>query len=86
MYLVAGGKASNKPKPTKKKPAVNAETERLRALLIKVIKLLAKYEPDTARELLDQVMPQVQPDFDDSLDDIGSDGVDHQSALPAPTV
>jgi hypothetical protein len=40
----------------KKKPVVNAETERLWALLVKVIKRLAKHEPDAAA-LLDQVMP-----------------------------
>jgi hypothetical protein len=61
-HLVSGGKGSNKPKPkAKKKPAVNAETERGRALLIKVIKLLSKYELETARRLVDEVMPRAQP-------------------------
>jgi hypothetical protein len=58
-HLVAGGKGSNKP-PGKKKPAFSAEVERLKALLIKVIKRLAKYEPE-AVELLDQVQPADEP-------------------------
>src|SRR5262249_3743948 len=64
-HFVAGGKGGNKPKPGKKKPVIDAEIERLKALLIKVIKRLAKYEPE-AVELLDQVTAQ---DPNDSLDD-----------------
>jgi hypothetical protein len=68
-HLVAGGKGGNKPKPGKKKPLIDAEIERLRALLILVIKRLIKHEPDAA-ELLDQVTPH---DPDDALDDLNGD-------------
>jgi hypothetical protein len=69
-HLVAGGKGHNKPKKTgKKKPLIDAEIERLKALLIKVIQRLAKYEPE-AMQLLDQITPQ---DPDDSLDDLTGD-------------
>jgi hypothetical protein len=72
-HLVGGGAGGNQPKPkAKKKPAVSAETERLRAILVQVIKRLAKHEPD-ALALLDQVMPASGADFDDPLDDIGTD-------------
>jgi hypothetical protein len=37
-----------------------------------VIKRLAKHEPD-AIQLLDQVMPAGGADFDDPLDDIGTE-------------
>lgn len=58
-----------RPKPKNpKKPVVSAESERLRALLIQVIKLLMKYEPATAEELMDQVMPPGDPD--DGLENI----------------
>jgi hypothetical protein len=61
-YLSTIRKHNQPPKLSKRKPAVNAETERLKALLIQVIKRLAKYEPD-ALDLLDQVHP-AQPDDD----------------------
>ena len=56
----------NKPKPGKKKPLIDAEIERLKAILIQVIKRLAKYEPE-ALDLLDQVTPS---DPDDAIDDL----------------
>jgi hypothetical protein len=66
--LVEGGKGSNRPKKKgEKKPLTSAEIERLKALLIQVIKRLIKYEPE-ARDLLDQVNPPGEPN--DSLDDI----------------
>ena len=43
------------------KLAVSAETERLKAILIQVIKILMKYEPDTAQGFMDQVMPPELP-------------------------
>jgi hypothetical protein len=50
-----------------RRPAVTAESERLKALLIKVIKRLIQYDP-TAVELLDQVQP---PALDvDRVDDL----------------
>lgn len=69
--LVAGGFGGNKPKAkSAKKRVVSAEEERLRALLIKVIKQLAKFDPE-ALELLDQVTPPGDPD--DDLDDVFPD-------------
>jgi hypothetical protein len=66
-YLKGGMKRHNQPsKAAKKKPPVTYESERLRQLLIKVIKRLAKYEPE-ALELLDQV---ILADPDDSIDDV----------------
>jgi len=65
--LVEGGRGHNKPKQkNQKKPTGWAEIERLKALLIQVIKRLAKYEPD-ATELLDQVNPS---DPDDGVGDL----------------
>ena len=46
--------------------ATSAEIERLKALLIQVIKRLIKYEPDAA-ELLDQLNPS---DPDDGIGDL----------------
>ncbi len=66
-FLAGGMKKHNQPKKAaKKKPAVSAETERLKALLIQIIQRLAKYEPD-ALKLLDQVYPA---DPDDAIDDV----------------
>jgi hypothetical protein len=67
-HYLDGGRGHNKPKAAKgkKKPAGWAEIERLKALLIQVIKRLIKYEPDAA-ELLDQVTPS---DPDDGLGDL----------------
>jgi hypothetical protein len=66
-HLVGGGIGGNQPKRARKKPQpkpqVTAETERLKTLLIQVIKRLAKHEPE-ALDLLDQVMPS-EPDLDD---------------------
>jgi len=61
--------AHNKPEPKAKqpKPIVSAEIERLRALLIQVIKRLIKHEPEAA-QLLDQVTPPDLPD--DGVDNI----------------
>jgi hypothetical protein len=69
-FLVKGGMGDNKPKKAKgpKKPQVTAETERLKVLLIQVIKRLAKHEPD-ALELLDKIMPS-EPELNDDLEDI----------------
>jgi hypothetical protein len=71
-HLVDRGRGGNlPPKQTVKKlpkPLISAETERLKALLIQVIKRLAKHEPD-ALELLDQIMPK-EPELDDSVEDI----------------
>ena len=65
-HLLSGGmRGHNKPKG-EKKPPVTYETERLKALLIQVIKRLVKYEPE-ARDLLDQVNPA---DPDDDIGDI----------------
>lgn len=55
----------NKPRKTKK-PVTSYEIERLKALLIQVIKRLAKHEPD-ALELLDQLNPS---DPDDGVGDL----------------
>jgi hypothetical protein len=52
-----------------KKPAVTAETERLKSLLIQVIKRLTKYEPE-AMQLLDQVIPS---DPDDDVGDLAGE-------------
>lgn len=62
-----GMRGHNKPPKGKKKPIVNAEVERLRAILIQVIRRLAKYEPK-AIELLDEISVA---DPDDNVDDIG---------------
>jgi hypothetical protein len=74
--FVAGGKGGNKPKQGKKKPLIDFEIERLRALLILVIKRLIRHEPDAA-ELLDQVTPQ---DPDDALDDLYGNDRDDEGA------
>jgi len=65
---VSGMRGHNQPKKIAKKPKpiVSAEIERLKALLISVIKRLAKHEPD-ALDLLDQISP-VDPN--DRLDDL----------------
>jgi hypothetical protein len=56
-HLVAAGKGHNKPPPRRvKRPPAKDEVERLRALLILVIKRLAQHEPD-ALELLDHINP-----------------------------
>jgi hypothetical protein len=69
-YL-SSGRGHNKPpkQQGKKKPIVNAEVERLKALLIQVIKRLIKYEPD-ARDLLDQITPA---DPSNDVDDLWPD-------------
>jgi hypothetical protein len=65
--LVDGGRGHNKPKPKgRKKRAATIEEERLKALLIQVIKRLAKFDP-SALDLLDQIHPA---DPDDSVDDL----------------
>jgi hypothetical protein len=65
--LVEGGKGHNKPKQKNpRKPVTSAETERLKALLIRVIQRLIKYEPEAA-SLLDEVNP---PDPDDGVGDL----------------
>jgi hypothetical protein len=66
-YIKGGMKRHNQPPRARKKPQVSFESERLRQLLIKVIGLLSKYEPETARGLLDKVM---LADPDDSVDDV----------------
>jgi hypothetical protein len=73
--FLSGGRGHNKPPRNKsqKKPVVTFETERLKALLIQVIKKLAKYEPD-ALDLLDQVMPR---DPEDSVADIYAEPEDN---------
>jgi hypothetical protein len=63
--LVEGGKGHNKPK-NPRKPVTSAETERLKALLIRVIQRLIKYEPEAA-SLLDELNP---PDPDDGVGDL----------------
>jgi hypothetical protein len=60
-HLVAGGRGHNKPPAKLKKPPTHPEIERLKALLLAVIKRLAKHEP-SAIELLDQVNPPADPD------------------------
>jgi hypothetical protein len=65
-HLLSGGmRGHNKPKG-EKKPPVTYETERLKALLIQVIKRLAKHEPD-AMDLLDQIHAA---DPEDRADDL----------------
>ena len=71
-HLVQGGKGSNQPKkakPAVKKPLVSAEIERLRQLLLVVIRRLAVHEPD-AMKLLDEVMPAAAADPNDELEDL----------------
>jgi hypothetical protein len=53
-YLSGGLRKHNKPPDKLKRSVVSAETERLKALLIKVIKRLVQYEPG-AIDLLDQI-------------------------------
>jgi hypothetical protein len=69
-HLVSGGmRGHNQPPTTRKakpKPAVSYETERLKALLIEVIRRLLKYEPDAA-DLLKRVHV---PDPEDDVDDL----------------
>jgi hypothetical protein len=67
QFLEGGLRRHNKPPKTIKKPAVSAETERLKALLVQVIKRLAKYEP-AALDLLDQLHLS---DPDDGVGDLG---------------
>jgi hypothetical protein len=65
------GRSHNQPKKSKgPKKRGNPEAESLRAILIKVIKRLAKYEPD-ALELLDGLYAS---DPDDGLEDIEAFG------------
>jgi hypothetical protein len=45
-YLTGGMRRHNQPPKGKKKPAISAETERLKALLIQVIMRLVKHEPE----------------------------------------
>ena len=66
---LSGGMRPHNQKAKGKKPAVTAETERLKALLIQVIKRLTKYEPD-ALQLLDQVIPS---DPDDDVGDLAGE-------------
>jgi hypothetical protein len=72
-YLSGGMRKHNVPAKVKK-PAVTAETERLKALLIQVIKRLTKYEPD-AIDLLDQIQPA---DPEDDIPDFTSDELERQ--------
>jgi hypothetical protein len=66
-HLLDSGRGHNKPSKAKnKKPVTSYEIERLKALLIQVIKRLVKYEPDAA-ELLDQLNPS---DPDDGVGDL----------------
>jgi hypothetical protein len=65
-HLLSGGMRGHNKPPGKKKPAVTAETERLKELLIIVIKRLIKYDP-SASDLLDQVY-RTAPD--DQVDDL----------------
>jgi hypothetical protein len=65
-HLVEGGKGHNKPRRKRTKPASSPEVERLKVLLVQVIKRLLKYEPEAA-ELLDQISPA---DPNDKLDDL----------------
>ena len=67
QFLRGGMRRHNQPPKVGKKPAVSFETERLKALLIQVIKRLAKYEPD-AIDLLDQLHLPADPE--DRVDDI----------------
>jgi hypothetical protein len=59
-------KGHNKPEP--RVPTIkrfNPEIERLKALLLQVLKRLIKYEPGAA-QLLDQISPSIEPDKPDS--------------------
>jgi hypothetical protein len=64
--LLVGGLRGHNTKTGKKKPAVTYETERLKALLVQVIKRLAKYEAD-ALDMLDQIH---SADPEDRIDDL----------------
>jgi hypothetical protein len=66
-YLSGGMRRHNLPKPGKKKPAVSAETERLKALLMQAIEIVMDFKPEAAKRLLAQVHP-ANPD--DKLDDL----------------
>jgi hypothetical protein len=67
-HLVRGGMRghNNPPRPAPRRPAVSVETERLKALLIQVIKRLARYEP-AALDLLDQLHLSAAEDRVDDL-------------------
>jgi hypothetical protein len=65
-HLIAGGMRGHNRPSGKKKPAVTYETERLKALLIQVIKRLAKYEAN-AMDLLDQIHAADPEDHADDL-------------------
>jgi hypothetical protein len=68
--LVNGGRGHNWPKKNMKKSLTSVEIERLRELLIQVIKRLIKYEPE-ARDLLDHLSPSTN-DPDDNISDLFS--------------
>jgi hypothetical protein len=84
-HLLSGGMhGHNKPKKKgEKKPAVTAETERLKALLLQAIEIIMEFKPDAAKSLLRQVQPA---DPEDSVADMyatpeeGSDDNDDGSA------
>jgi hypothetical protein len=87
-HLLSAGRGHNKPPKIKKpKPVVSAEIERLKAMLLQVIKRLAKYEPE-AIDLLDQVQPPSDPSdsLEGSILDASDDGdTDSDSDRRVPT-
>lgn len=66
-FVKGSRRSAQSKKKNPRKPLVSVETERLKRLLIQVIKRLMRYEPE-AIELLDQIQPPDVPD--DSTDDL----------------
>jgi hypothetical protein len=71
--FLEGMRRHNQPKTGKKKPAADAETERVRALLVQAIEIIMEFKPEAAKRLLAQIYPG---DPDDSVDDLFVAGAD----------
>jgi hypothetical protein len=71
-YLAGGMRRHNQQPKGKRKPAIDAETERLKALLIQVIMRLVKHEPECI-DLLKQVHPSETDMEDDVPDFVGAE-------------
>ena len=84
-HLLAGGlRGHNKPKTGKKKSASSAEEDRLRALLIAIIReFVAPTNPQRADALLALVYPG-EHEIDDSLEGIGRQGDGERQAKARP--
>ena len=85
-YLLAGGlRGHNKPKTGKKKSASSAEEDRLRALLIALIReFVAPTNPQRADALLALVYPAGEHEINDSLEGIGRQGDGERQAKARP--